>query len=175
MSPNSELSKYQGIYQDPKYQRYGHSNHGAKAAALVQELKPVSLVDVGCGWNEFVKEMQSDVPGPCVGVDFACPGADVIAEATALPFHAGEFDLLTSFDVLEHLTEAEVEPALREFSRVSRRFIFSIAYRPSKITWKGQNLHPCVKPREWWMERIQEAGAKVKRWQHYLTGEWSAR
>lgn len=168
-----EIEKYQGIYANPSaYRGYGHSNHGRGAAALMEGIK--SLCDIGCGHNEFVKTqrtLRADMPA--VGVDFACPGADVQAAATALPFVDKQWDMLTSFDMLEHLLPEEVGPALREFARVSSRFCFSICYRASVITWQGANLHPTVQPESWWVGEISRAGGvNIRKVGNYLTGDW---
>jgi SAM-dependent methyltransferase len=171
----SELEKYQGIYSDPvRSRRYGHSNHGAKAVKPLMKWAPASVLDVGCGFNEFVKNLRTLLPTVrSVGVDFACPGADIQASATQMPFDAREFDVLTAFDLLEHLPPEDVENALHEMARVSRRFIFSISYQPSVNKWKGQTLHPTVRPEEWWLEQLARAGAMaIEKWGRYITGYW---
>jgi hypothetical protein len=198
-----ELWKYRGIYQSQEqpnspFRGYGHSNHGQRALPWLLEQGFTSLLDVGCGHNEFVKAWREKVEGEksdvrsqtaeapltshvspltlsSQGVDFACPNADVIAPATALPFGDAAFDVVTSFDMLEHLPEAEVMPSLREMRRVSRTaFCFSIATAPSRILWQGQNLHPTVKPLEWWLDRIREAGGEPEVGDGYVRGRWQA-
>ncbi len=155
-----ELWKYQGIYGPQGYPGYGHSNHGAKALEWLRRLFD-SVLDVGCGHNEFVTAWKAR-GGTGTGVDFACPGADVIAPATALPFADNAFQLVTAFDTPEHLPEHEVLPALREMLRVARlACCFSIATAPSRMLWQGQNLHPTVKPLDWWKARLIEAGGTI--------------
>lgn len=165
-----EIEKYRAIYSDPgRWPRYGHTNHGRKALPLVEGAS--SVVDVGCGHNEFAKELRG-AGKHAVGVDFACPGADIEAPADALPFGKLDFEVITAFDMLEHLRPEEVRPVLREFARVSRRFVFSISYVPSVYQVKGETLHPTVKPEDWWIARIEEAGGRVERSGRYLHGEW---
>jgi hypothetical protein len=108
-----------------------------------------------------------------IGVDPACPGADVSAEAVSLPFADKEFTVVTSFDMLEHLPECEVEAALAEMARVSTAFIFSISYVPSVNKWQGKTLHPTVKPECWWIEKIMKAGGMhIDKNGRFLTGHW---
>ena len=174
----TELDKYQGIYANPeRFPKYGHSNHGRGAARLLTKWQPASVLDVGCGWNEFAGQMREEMPGArIVGVDFACPGADVIAPLTALPFADKEFDTITAFDVLEHLRPDEVDAALAEMARVSGRFIVSISYVPSVNKWQGQNLHPTVRPEEWWMIKLMQAGAaQLAKHGRYIVGSWRAK
>lgn len=167
-----EVEKYRRIYSgEPRWSRYGHSNHGRAAAPLVRGAR--SLVDVGCGWNEFAKACRGKGVR-AVGVDFACPGADVIAAAQSLPFRDRQFEIVTAFDMLEHLREEDVPAVLREFARVAGRFVFSICYGPSRNLVDGETLHPCVMPEAWWRERIAEAGGSVKKWGKYLHGDFDA-
>jgi len=169
-----EIEKYKLIYSNPQqYSNYGHSNHGSQSLDLILNLSISSIIDVGCGFNEFCNSIRKKLNIFCLGVDFACPGADIIANACDLPFNKKQFDLLTSFDMLEHLLPSEIETCLKEFNRVSKKFIFSISYRPSFITCKGYNLHPTVKQESWWIEKIQDAGcANVLKYKNYLYGDW---
>jgi SAM-dependent methyltransferase len=169
----SELSKYQGIYSTKSIPGYGHSNHGSGALPLLLSWKPESLLDVGCGYNEFVRNVVKLLPDlNSIGVDFACPGADIIADAASLPFSLKEFDVITSFDMLEHVEPEKVDIVLSEFARVSHRFIFSICYRPSVFLWQGQNLHPTVQKESWWLDRIQNAGGIPMKNGKYIVGHW---
>jgi len=168
--PTGEKWKYDGIYGPGGLPGYGHSNHGANALEWLVE-RHTSVLDVGCGHNEFVKAWRAySSVHHGIGVDFACPGADHIGYITELPFQA---DLVTAFDVLEHLPEEEVMPALREMARVSRWYCFSIATSPSRILWQGHNLHPTVRPLDWWHDRIREAGGESEMGPPgYVYGRW---
>lgn len=169
----TELDKYQGIYASPeKFPTYGHSNHGKGIVPWVKQMKPESLLDVGCGWNEFKRDLGDSVPR-VIGVDFACPGADMLVDAQALPFGDHEFDVLTAFDMLEHLREEQVPVVLAEFARVSSRFVFSISYQASVNKWQGQTLHPTVKPEAWWITQLMRVGAVgITKRGRYLCGRW---
>lgn len=171
-----EKAKYDGIFQAKgRYTGYGHSNHGKEALKHVLEtMKAVSVLDIGCGWNEFIKSVRKQNPNiPATGVDFSCPGADIVCSAEKMPFRDREFDVLTSFDMLEHVLESQVDSILAEFARVSNRFVVAIQYQPSVIEWKGENLHPCVHAEEWWMMRLMRAGGvNIRKQGRYITGEW---
>jgi SAM-dependent methyltransferase len=169
-----EQAKYRAIYSNGTHARYGHSNHGARSLKMLMKWKPRSVLDVGCGWNEFAATARKHLAVTrVVGVDFACPGADVVAAATRLPFADKEFDVVTSFDMLEHLPPDEVDAALAEMARVSERFVVSISYRQSRQTWKGEPLHQTVKNEEWWVTRLMGAGALgIGKESVYITGRW---
>ncbi len=171
----TEIEKYLGLFSSPKHKGYGHSQHGKEAVAFVREMNPKTLVDVGCGWNEFVKSVRRASKTEAIGVDFACPGADLTAPATSLPFSRKSVDVLTSFDMLEHLPHDEVDAALAEFARVSHQFIFSISYVPSVTKWKGHGLHPTVQNEAWWLERIRAAGGVPTKRGRFILGRWANR
>jgi hypothetical protein len=172
-----ELDKYLGIYGDQtgRFRTYGHTNHGAGAMPMIEAMRPTSILDIGCGWNEFAHEWQARGLR-AIGVDFACPGADLIGDLVAgLPYAAREWDLLTAFDLLEHLRPEQVDVALAEMARISTRFVLSICYTDSRNRWDGETLHPTVRPQAWWMERLRAAGAVQLRVEgRYLTGRWNA-
>lgn len=69
------------------------------------------------------------------------------------------FSLVTSFDVLEHLDEADVMRVWTEVLRVLRRgglFFGSVSCRPSGYQDQfGDNLHRTVRGVDWWLERFQ--------------------
>lgn len=69
------------------------------------------------------------------------------------------FSLLTSFDVLEHLDEADILTAWKSFLRVLRRgglFFGSVSCRPSGYDdCFGENLHRTVRGVDWWIERLE--------------------
>jgi SAM-dependent methyltransferase len=140
--------------------RYGSSNHGRHAYALVQSFKPRFVVDFGCGRNLFMQHLRRlGIDG--LGVDFAFPEADIVAPMHRVPVSAGIADVVTSFDALEHLLPEEVDEVLDEMRRIAvteGRFVFSICTRESKTKVNGEGLHPTVKPRGWWLDRIKRVG-----------------
>ncbi len=163
--------------------RYGASNHGKAALKTVLAWKPMFVVDFGCGNNAFIRSLREEgIEG--VGIDFANAEADLIAPMHDVPLDAGAADLVTCFDALEHLLPDDVDHVLREMQRVAmppdadavdaanRRFIFSISTRKSTIRVGGENLHPTVKPRGWWIERISRLAEVTEVSRRYIQGHW---
>jgi SAM-dependent methyltransferase len=89
--------------------------------------KPVRILDAGCGTGGGLKWLSGF--GEAAGVDlhplairYARHVSPRLAQATVerLPFPAGTFDLVTSFEVLYHAAVTDDEAALCEFVRVLR-------------------------------------------------------
>jgi SAM-dependent methyltransferase len=108
----------------------------SKVAKLMVEhydLKTGSKVlDVGCGKGFLMFDFTKVLPGIEVrgldisqyAIDNAKPEIkDLIVQGSAskLPFEDGEFDLAISINTFHNLHNAELESALKEFSRVSKR------------------------------------------------------
>lgn len=173
------MEKYQAVYQS--WQGYGDKTHGREAieTGFLAELAPISLLDVGCGSNMFANEAMRAMPGlVAVGADLVCEDADFIRPAHKLDFAPdGAFDLVTAFDVLEHLLTDEIDAVLDEFRRVSTRFLFSIAH--FECDHKGHRLHMTVQDERWWYEKIGHKSKRVMRRPRvtprkpaYWLGEW---
>jgi len=166
LSKGSHKDKVQGTYDQweklgkaGKWEKYGHSNEGREHYDEVISLKPESLLDVGCGWNEFCISLKRGIMKgkKCVGVDIACPGSDFIAPAHNMPmFKNKEFDLVTSFDCIEHIPEEEVEVAFKEFARVGKRVFLKICLENSPTTIDNSPVHVCIRPKDWWISKAEE-------------------
>ncbi|NBW22414.1 MAG: methyltransferase domain-containing protein [Caulobacteraceae bacterium] len=170
----TELEKYQGIYGSVNFSQYGHACHGARAVPIIARWQPKRVIDVGCGHNEFAQRLRQALPDTSViGADFACTSADLICWAHEIPGPDKSFDVVTAFDVLEHLPPEDVDRTLTELARISERFCVSISYVDSKNRWQGQTLHPTVRPEGWWIQRLMRAGAvEIKVEGRYIHGRW---
>ena len=135
-----------------KWEKYGHSNEGKEYTNEIVRMRPASVLDIGCGWNEMVNNLKDKGIQNSVGLDCSCPGADVIASAHDLPFEDNSFDLIISFDCMEHIPEEEVESCFSEFARVGKRIFIKICLTKNKTLIDGETLHTCVKPKSWWMK-----------------------
>ena len=177
MNLNPEQEVYELIYADEAYSYYGKSNHGHKALKSIAALEPLSLLDVGCGHNAFVKEIKKFGIEKAVGVDFACKSADKIADILDLPFTDKEFDFLTAWDVLEHLLPDQIDSALLEMQRVSKRFAFTIAYETAYTLpppgFEGHNLHQCVENEQWWRNIISNYSNRYINKNTFWIGQWN--
>lgn len=171
-----ERGKYLALASRPG-SAYGSTNHGRGAIPIVQRWKPRLVADFGCGRNEFITELRRlGIDG--LGIDFAFPEADIPKPMHETGLLDGVADVVTSFDALEHLLTPDVNPVLDEMKRVARPrawFCFSICTRPSRITVGGENLHPTVRPRRWWLDRIARVGVvnDTRAGGRYITGRFT--
>jgi len=144
---------------------YGSTNHGHHAVSIVRAWKPRFVVDFGCGRNDFIRHLRR-LGFDGLGLDFAFDDADVVKPMHATGLVEGVADVVTCFDALEHLLPEDVNPVLAEMRRVARPrgwFCVSVCTRPSRITALGENLHPTVRPINWWLDRIGRVGAVTDR------------
>jgi len=109
-----------------------HLGMRSAAVALLDGHLHGALLDAGCGTGGFLSwaAEQGSFPRLC-GIDLS-PEAIEIARETVpqaelhaapldrIPFGDGEFDLVVSLDVLQHVHETAVDESLRELRRVLR-------------------------------------------------------
>lgn len=155
---------------------YGSTCHGQGAIKFLKDWRPHTVLDFGCGDNCLAQLLCGEGIA-AMGLDWVNPAADILAPMWATTCGDGLFDCVTAFDSLEHLLPEDVPLVFDEMRRVSTPnggFIFSIATRPSRILVKGQNLHPTVRPRVWWLDMIRAAGGHVP-WpgdKGFIIGYW---
>lgn len=135
---------------------------GAHRRALVTRLlsqtEPKgSLLDVGAQAGHGIAIARESGFDPVAGVEPVSrfvsehPGVIVQGHAADLPFPDRLFDYVTCWDVIEHILPFDIEPALREFARVSRRgVLMTAAIGPSYVQESGRDLHPSARPAVEW-------------------------
>ena len=141
------------------YDKYGTRNPVARLLVSrfltaveesVRELRPGSLLDVGCGEGIVTERLARSFPATrVVGVDVADPAllhewegrrapnlGFAPGSAYSLPYGDGEFEVVSAFEVLEHLERAD--EALAELARVaSRALVLSV---PREPWWRATNV-----------------------------------
>ena len=138
-----EFAKYVRAYASGRY-RMGDKRRKTAIADLGVLIGHGSLLDVGCGHGEMLKESARLGFAPVRGTEVVpelLKRADVsYAEAHALPFPDNTFDVVTMFDVIEHLIPGDDEAACRELRRVARNAIFISANKHAS-TFGNEELH----------------------------------
>ena len=119
----------------------------------------LAVLDVGC-WEKPYLPYFAAVAGEYVGVDVAPgPQVDVVSPAESLPFPDARFDVVVSFQTLEHI--ADPPRAIAEMHRVLKPGGIALVSTPATAAY-----HPV--PTDYW-RWTQEGLVKVMR----DNGEWS--
>lgn len=105
-----------------------------------------SYLDVSCGRGEMLAHAARLGFAPAQGTEvvpeLVRAERVVYAEVHALPFEDASFDVVTLFDVIEHLIPGDDEAACRELARVARKHVLLTANnRPSVNPQTGDDLH----------------------------------
>ena len=77
------------------------------------------------------------------------------ASATDIPFPDKFFDLVVSWDVLEHIPEKDISKAMSELNRVAVKQYHSIA--TEVFDYDKDKSHITIKPLEWWQQFLPDA------------------
>jgi SAM-dependent methyltransferase len=192
------MPDYQAIYDDiiSRQENYNRAEHSPGYRACVQATPQLSVLggralDVGCGVG-FALEYLAGQPlwFDVWGVDASAVAVERAQERLeqshglpadrvqriehqSLPFAANAFDLVTCFDMLEHLDEPDIDAALSEMFRVlvpGGTFLSSVSCRPAgSRDIHGDNLHRTIRGVDWWLARAQPDRAVYDTAQSQLT------
>ena len=95
-----------------------------------------SLADIGCGNGVFLNYLKANKPGlELLGIDRSETALKFVQTnkqvggISSLPFADNSFDGVTCLEVIEHLPVPVYEQAIKELSRISRKYvIISVPY-----------------------------------------------
>ena len=144
--------------------------------------RPLKVLDIGCSGGGFVKDMvdAGHVGVGLEGSDYSrrhkraewatIPGnlttCDCSRPFDLLTRDGGEriqFDLITAWEVLEHLDEAGLDQLFRNLANhldpERGLFIGSVAFNSSNED--GEELHQTIQPEAWWLRKIEDAGFRL--------------
>jgi len=144
-------------------------------------MKEGKLLDVGCSFGFFVLEMRNH-GWEAFGIDTSEYALEMSPErikpflvrtsVVEMKLPEDEFDVVTAFDVLEHLYIEEILEAVKRISKVCRKYILIRlpVQSPYQEVWltdisfkvfdKG---HISIYPYPFWVRRFEEVG-KFERW-----------
>lgn len=159
---------YNEQYYDPLATEPAKSNYTAYvdthifdqiAQRIVELFKPKSVLDYGCAKGFVVKHLRErgiDARGVDLS-EYAISKADpsvkpfVSTDLDLTRFKDDEFDLVVSFDVLEHISEADLPDLIAEFARIARRQYHAITCGPQSPNDRDVT-HRTLKPFGWWRD-----------------------
>lgn len=142
---------------------------------LLPLVRPKSLLDVGCAKGEFIKWAERlgikargvDISQEAIREARKNSHSDYeVADISSLPYKNNEYDLVTSFAVLEHISEKELDQAIKESYRVSRKCIFHQICVKDGLFERNQHYlldpsHVTIKESFWWQEKFKSLNLKV--------------
>lgn len=140
-----------------------------------------SYLDVSCGRGDMLDQAARLGFSPVQGTEIVpglIDGSRVVrAEVHNLPFEAGSFDVVTMFDVIEHLLRGDDKNACRELRRVAHRHVILTANNRPSFNKAGDDLHINKRPYEKWDSLFRKwfDGCRVtwiKGNRHYVSEAW---
>lgn len=161
----AEIAKYQKIYAAREEYRMARPRIVNFGEALADTKWRGSYLDIGCGRGEMLASARKMGFQSVIGVDVADEviGEGVIkAVAWSLPFPDKSIEVVSMFDVIEHILPGDDESACREMSRVASKIILIAANNRSSM-WDGIELHCNRRHYDEWDQLFKQwfSGARV--------------
>lgn len=169
-----EAEAYQGIFEIEE-KLWWYRGRRKVCFGLLDRYLPkdqsLKVLDVGCGTGYNVAELARY--GTSQGVDMSAEALEfcrrrgvnnvALHEADELPFPDQEFDLVTAFDVIEHIDDDRA--ALEEFRRVLKPRGYLLIYTPA-LPWMYNEHDRIVHHKRRYMgaeltEKLEGAGYQI--------------
>lgn len=140
-----------------------------RALSIKLFINPKSCLDVGCGTGRLVYFLRK-FGVEAYGIEISRYALEIAdsqlkpylkyGDITNIPYQDDRFDLVSTFDVLEHLERSKLKKAVEETVRVSKKCILHKIYTIEN-TWinlfHGQDFsHLSVLSREFWANIFKE-------------------
>ena len=142
--------------------------HLQTVLTLIDSIDAESVLDYGCGKGGLMREVRKVRPALWLhGYDPAVP-----------PFCLRplfrRYDLLVSFDVLEHVEPECLDDVLADMSALGKHVHVDIATTLAvKVLPDGRNAHLIVEPYAWWKERLPANHVLVATLPSHIVVQWT--
>lgn len=180
--------KFEQAYFDANYRDYVAQNPRWKLDFYARTLerfasasRPLELLDVGCGLGRFLEFLAARGGYNLHGTDLSqfaieqnqqrLPGVSFkMAAATDQPFSAGQFDVITACDVIEHVPDLEgVGQAVTAQLKAGGLFMFVVPVYdglsgPIIHALDKDPTHVHKKPRSFWLSWAAERFEILEWW-----------
>ncbi len=146
---------------------FGKAYHGLlnllRAFVIKIFLNPKNCLDVGCGTGELVSALRM-FGIDAHGVEISKAALEIAdkkikpylreGDITNIPYPDDSFELVLTFDVLEHVERSKIKKAVEETVRVSNKFIYHKIYTRENawisLSHKEDFSHVSVFSRKYW-------------------------
>jgi hypothetical protein len=151
---------------------------------IVTTLQPKSLVDMGCGRGWFLKRMleanvkAEGIDGSRAAWEEAAPGIkEHIKVGSFADLQHRRFDVVTAFDVMEHVFEDDIKAVVDIMKAAAGKYIvlniccasdeekpYTIAQGkpiPEGLEWLAVSGHVTIRHRTWWKARLEDDDWRV--------------
>lgn len=151
---------------------------------ILTTLKPETLMDAGCGRGFFLQKMlQAGVKAE--GIDTSRAAFETCAPGVKERFKVGtfqdlghrRFDVVTAFDVMEHVFEEDLDTVVATLKKCTGKFlVFNICAAPDDekphtiakgkavpegLEWLAVSGHVTIRHRSWWKAKLEDDDWKV--------------
>lgn len=165
---DAEIRKYRDAYERPNY-RMGNERRENSTTAVHNfgfggGYK--TFLDIGAGRGEILDFVETagtfeTVKGTEVVVDLILSDRRLTyATAHDLNFADRSWDVVTCFDVLEHLLPGDVKPAIDHIFRIARAVVIISAAEDSQFQ-AGVEHHPSRRPLTKWRSLLIQRGKRA--------------
>jgi len=166
--PEIILGKF-GVEKDMLYfaQRKLEIKHPEMVKQWNDYFKPTGILDLGCGRGCYLKYWKWFVKDYTYGIElsnFAVNNAyckNVINGNISDESIYEKTDLITAIDVLEHLTNDDLDKTLKNMTKYGKQFLFSIPFIGDP-NLEADSTHIQKKTKEEWINLIESYGIKIK-------------
>jgi ubiquinone/menaquinone biosynthesis C-methylase UbiE len=147
--------------------------HMMKYMKFLRKGSSLKMLDVGCGEGYYVRDaIEEGIDA--YGIDISTYALEnALAEVkdritsgsiTEIPFADEEFDIMTAFDVIEHIHPKDTLNAVAEIRRVLKPDGIVIITTPSSNfgDWVSDLTHINVRPPKFWKIILEEHNFKVQ-------------
>lgn len=158
--------EYEGLQRELHMRPQGYGGKGFKWAdtviAIARHFDAFSVLDYGCGKGSLAHKLATR------NLDWlrVAEYDPAVEGKSAMPLFA---DLVVITDVLEHVEPECLAAVLHHLHKLARKAVlFVVALDPANKTLAdGRNAHLILQPREWWAERVVEAGFRLAVWEDW--------
>ena len=165
MTISEELQKsydlYKKTHENPNFfHGYSIRDHLPEILGLISCSTIKTYLDYGCGKGLFYRDF--DIRRATNGlrkISLFDPGVPAFSTPPQ-----EKHDMTVCIDVMEHVPEHCVDEVLDHIASLTTKIaFFSISVRPaSKKLVDGTNAHATVRPRDWWLPKLERLPFLVK-------------